>query len=269
MRLPSSLRDSHPEAIGDWLPRQALLFAAIITATTLAAPSAIAGPEANPIDGSLLFLYSINGGEDPGGANAPPPGTTPWLKALITQAGAGAVNIALTTNLGNGGYAISWGFNMKKDTDFSSSAFTYICSSAGNDVCAGMNSNSYVWDPNNVNMQNNWKGFDMKLDLPNREARRLDDGTTLNIVVRRDGITPDDFNVPIAGDPINSEYSAVHVGGYGNGTRTYSTTLLDNPSNGTPAPAPLPVLGAVAAFKASRRLRRRLKPTAAAAPRSA
>ena len=70
-------------------------------------------------------------------------------------------------------------------------------------------------------------------------------------------------------DPINSEYSAVHVGGYGNGTRTYSTTLLDNPSNGTPAPAPLPVLGAVAAFKASRRLRRRLKPTAAAAPRSA
>ena len=35
------------------------------------------------------------------------------------------------------------------------------------------------------------------------------------------------------------------------------------------APGPLPILGAVAAFKASRRLRNRLKPTAAAAPRSA
>jgi hypothetical protein len=113
---------------------------------------------------------------------------------------------------------------------------------------------SYIWNPNQVNMQNNWKGFDMEFLLPNEKANRLDDGTELTIRVGRSGITPGAFNYPVVGDFTNGEFTAVHVGGYG-----YSTTLLDDPLVGTPVPGPLPILGAVTAYHASRRLRRRLK----------
>ena len=246
----------------------------------------MAGPEFFGKD--LLFKYSINGGEDPAGANSPPPSTTkPWLTAFIKVADVpDAVDIVLTTNLGTTNlgekaYAISWGFNMKPseieiplgEPLYLPGDFSYSCSATGpKNPCLGMGpligvfddkNSSYIWNPNKVNMQNGWKGFDMEFLLPNEKANRLDDGTTLTIRVSRTGITPAAFNYQAKDDPNKLDYSAVHVGGYG-----YSTTLLDD-SPGTPAPGPLPVLGAVAAFKASRRLRNRLKPTAAAAPRSA
>lgn len=87
----------------------------------------------------------------------------------------------------------------------------------------------------------------MKFDLPNNKANRLDDGTVLTIHVGRAGITPAAFNYPVVGDPLNGEYTAVHVG--------------------TDVPGPLPILGAVTAYQASRRLRRRLR--SAQAPRLA
>lgn len=278
--LRNPLREgTFPEGAKKWLPGRVLASAAMIAAAALASPGAMAGPVVQP-DGSLLFLYSVNGGADPSGANPPPPGPTPWLKALIKQAGPNAVDIILTPSLGGDAYALSWGFNMKPsevenpvgEPLYLPSDFTYSCSSTGNDVCAGMGplngvfsatTGSYIWDPNNVNMQNGWTGFDMKFDLPNAKANRLEDGTVLTIRVGRSGITPDAFNYPVVGDTLNGEYTAAHVGGYG-----YSTTLLDNPGNGTPAPGPLPILGAAAAFQASRRLRRRLKPVAVVAPRS-
>lgn len=155
VQLLSSLRDSLPNAIGAWRPRRALLGSAIITATALASPGAIAGPVVQP-GGSLLFLYSINGGADPTGANPPPPGTTPWLTALIQQAGPDAVDIVLTPSLGAAAYAISWGFNMNpEEINFPASAFTYSCSSTGKDVCDKKEATSYIWDPNMINMRNN------------------------------------------------------------------------------------------------------------------
>ena len=164
------------------------------------------------------------------------------------------MDIVPTPSLGGAAYAISWGSNMMpEEIDFPASAFTYGCSSTGKDVCAKMKPNSYIWDPNMINMQNGWQGFDMKFDLPNNESNRLDDGTVLTIHVGRSGFTPGAFNDPVVGDPLNGEYTAVHVGGYG-----YSTTLLDDPL-GTDVPGPLPILGAVTAYQASRRLRRRLR----------
>lgn len=276
MKLLSSCRHLPPEEIVHRWPGKLAFFTAIITATALASPAAMAGPVVQP-DGSLLFLYSVNGGADPTGANPPPPGAAPWLKALIKQAGPDAVDIVLTPSLGGDAYAISWGFNMKPseiedpagDPLYQPGDFTYSCSSTGNDVCAGMGpvsglftdkNSSYIWDPNQVNMQNGWKGFDMKFILPNEKARRLDDGTEVTIRVGRSGITPGAFNYPVLGDLTNGEFTAAHVGGYDG----FSTTLLDNP--GTPVPGPLPLLGAATAFQASRRLRRRLQTVAA--PRS-
>ena len=237
----------------------------------------MAGPVLNP-DGSLLFKYSINGGENPTD-NPDPPGPKPWLTALIKQAGADAVDIILTPSLGDEAYAISWGFNMKPseiedplgEPLYLPGDFTYSCSASGiKDPCFGMGpisgifddkSGDYIWNPNKVNMQNGWKGFDMEFLLPNEKANRLDDGTILTIRVGREGITPGAFNYPVVGDFTNGEFTAVHVGGYG-----YSTTLLDDPLVGTPVPGPLPILGAVTALQASRRLRRRLKSVQAPLP---
>ena len=69
--------------------------------------------------------------------------------------------------------------------------------------------------------------------------------------------------IVVQGELVNG---AAKVQGISNGG---SGVVGDPPGDPQSAPAPLPVLGAAAAFQASRRLRRRLKPTAAAAPRSA
>ncbi|MFN7227969.1 MAG: hypothetical protein ACK5UG_02840 [Synechococcaceae cyanobacterium] len=238
----------------------------MLAGVLLASPAG-AGPVVLP-DGSLEFLYSINGGEDPLGNNPDPLGPKPWLKALISEVKLGsrgnetsAVDITLTTSLGPGGFAKEWAFNLKPEllNEFTRDQFTFECTSTGNDVCSGMTDSSYVWDPNNVRVPNGWSGFDLAFLLPTAKAKRLSDGTTLTLrMMRKGGITPAAFNFPVTGDPLG-EYTAVHVGGIGEGSR-YSTTLLDDPP--ASAPMPLPVLGALAAFSASRRLRRRL----AAAP---
>jgi len=96
------------------------------------------------------------------------------------------------------------------------------------------------------------------------KVNRLTGTEHFDIIV--DGLTRDAFNATNNGDDDEEDstkglFAAAKLNGYGG-----SATLLDPPFGGTPpdeVPGPLPLLGAVSAFQASRRLRSRLS-----APRS-
>ncbi len=218
-------------------------------------------------DGSLEFLFDDVAYA--GASNKPPDPLSPdyWLKAVISAVDSDTVKISLQANLKDipAAYIESVAFNLDP---FATGTNLTCAASAG--ICTGSPGNAptkwnYRFNKDNVDLPNRASGFDFELLLPNaNNANRLTGIEEFNITV--DGLSVDAFNFENNGKPnsIKGLFGAAKIQGYGG-----SATLLDPPGDPQSVPAPLPVLGAVAAFKASRRLRRRLKPTAAAAPRSA
>ncbi len=141
------------------------------------------------------------------------------------------------------------------------------CDDYGTTICSNYNIQATI---DGYDIEGNAVGdFDLGFNLTgtgqNGGSGRLTKGKTVKFVLTGTNLTPDALlgRIEVQGEFVNI---AAKVQGISNGG---SGVVADPLTNGTPAPGPLPVLGAVAAFQASRRLRRRLKPTAAAAPRSA
>ena len=223
--------------------------------------------------GGLEFLFK-EAAFAPG--NQPPDPRTGdyWLRAVISEAAIqvgsevkSGVQISLQANLKDSPAAFieSVAFNL----DPFAVASNLACVNTPGSICAGAASPTpdpsqwgYRFAENNVDLPNEANGFDFEVILPNSgSANRLTGSEQFIFTV--EGLSVNAFNAVNQGSPnsLQGLFSAAKIQGYDG-----SATLLDGP--GTPVPGPLPLLGAAAAFQASRRLRRRLKPSAAVAPRS-
>jgi hypothetical protein len=217
-------------------------------------------------DGSLEFLFDDVAYD--GASNKPPDprSSNYWLKAVISAVDSDTVKISLQANLKDTpeAYIESVAFNLDPfatGTNLACAATPGICTGSPGNAPTKWN---YRFDKDDVDLPNRASGFDFELLLPNaNSANRLTGVEQFNITV--DGLSVGAFNNENNGKPnsIKGLFGVAKIQGYGG-----SATLLDPPGDETSVPGPLPILGAVAAFKASRRLRNRLKPTAAAAPRS-
>jgi hypothetical protein len=204
-------------------------------------------------EGAKTFTFFLNqsrfdGG--PGSVNDPSltkhePGDY-WLKAVFQQMGQGEVKLSLMANLdpNSGAFISSAAFNLANDIGISS----VTCLSGS----ACVNPASKL-DYNDVNMANNIRGLDLEFLLPTSNApgtNRLDGKDTVAFTILGDDLTFQSFlalNQPSQGG-VEGIYAAARLQGYGEGSSIVYKEV----------PGPLPVLGAVAAFQASRRLRRRL-----------
>jgi hypothetical protein len=209
-----------------------------------------------------------------------------WLKAIISNVisdnGVSGVKISLQANLNDdpAAYIERVAFNLNPFRQIQPRN-KLRCAATTPNICTGNPFKEpkpaqwgYLFEDNDVDLPNRASGFDFELILPNsNKANRLTGTEHFDIIV--DGLTRDAFNATNNGDDDEDNednstkglYAAAKLNGYGG-----SATLLDPPFGGTPpdeVPGPLPLLGAAAAFKASRRLRSRLKTAAAAAPQSA
>lgn len=111
-------------------------------------------------------------------------------------------------------------------------------------------------------------GFDLGFNFTgtgqNGGAGRLTDAKSVRLNLTGTALSAKDLLgvIKVKGVDVNA---AAKVQGIRNG----GSGVVADPPGGEPVPGPLPILGAAAAFQASRRLRHRLKSGAAAVPRSA
>jgi len=205
----------------------------------------------NESDKTLTFFLNqsrFDGG--PGSVNDPSltkhaPGDY-WLKAVFQEVGQGEISLRLMANLfpNSGAFIRSVAFNLANDIGISSIAYL-----SGN-ACTNPASDLKY---NDVNMANNIRGLDLELLFPTSNApgtNRLDGKDTVDFTILGDDLTFQSFlalNQPSQGG-VEGIYAAARLQGYGEGSSIVYKEV----------PGPLPVLGAVAAFQASRRLRRRL-----------
>jgi len=174
-----------------------------------------------------------------------------WMEAVIRNNGtgvngAGSVKLTLNANLddASGAFISSVAFNLLGSID----GLDVICNPGA--ACANLNYDS-------INMSNNVRGLDLELLFPtsnNPRTDRLDGTDSVSFTITGDGLTFNSFNAvnDTKQGGLDKIYTAARLQGYDDG----SSTLLDGPTE--PVPGPLPLLGGVAAFQASRRLRRRL-----------
>ena len=221
--------------------------------------------------GSLTFLFKNN---IPG--NPPPTGTPEyWLKAVVrplvvdTTPQTGTIFIDLISNLQSPSEFIgSVGFNVTDPiTNLQASCWdaSSIGCSKSTSLIPGTSAlkAEYLFDqPPKLDLQNNAKGFDLKISLPSNgnNGNRLQNNEQATFMLTGDGLTPayfDATNEPYKNGTIEGLYTAAHIQGIPGG---YSTTITDPES----APGPLPLLGAGVALGFSRRLRQRLSLKAAA-----
>jgi hypothetical protein len=203
-------------------------------------------------DDSLTFLFKdtrfdkSNANNDPSftlGEN-PNTGTNSWLEAVIKNSNTtNSVILTLDANLTKASAAF-----------ISSVAFNLVDGSTISSVCAGTIPESncvnqdFTYDSDNINMANGIKGLDFRLNFPlagGPNSDRLDHYDTFSFIITGSNLNFRSFNedIDIDGDGI---YAAARLQGYGGSSTIYS------------APGPLPILGVAAAFRTSRRLRRRL-----------
>jgi len=230
--------------------------------------------------------------------NAPVPENTPdpgpagsyWLRAIVSQdaklANQVTVRLEANTTLTSGAFIDSVafsiaGYNGGVVMKCSPPATSGICATGPSVTPPDNKQNPQSWgytnhpNPGQVNLPNQAKGLDLQIFLPTSNkpgVDRLNGAEHVEFLLQSSYDTKNFNNLqqalfgatPLAGGP-NGDYTAVaKMQGYGG-----STTLFDGPPE--PAPAPLPLLGAIAAFQASRRLRRRLQaaPEAAVEPSTA
>lgn len=173
-----------------------------------------------------------------------------WMEAVIRNNGAGSVELTLNANLddASGAFISSVAFNLLGTID----ELNVTCNSGA--ACATPASNLNY---DSINMSNNVRGLDLELLFPrsnNPRTDRLDGTDSVSFTITGDGLTFNSFNAvnDTKQGGLDEIYTAARLQGYDDG----SSTLLDGPTE--PVPGPLPLLGGVAAFQASRRLRRRL-----------
>jgi hypothetical protein len=204
----------------------------------------------------LIFEFSdsINGAPP---SSSPNPGGPPWLIAKISDI-AGGVMIELESRLVGTEFISNIGFNLDdKQFDSRSSGLTVECS-PNTGPCLTDLSSKYSQNEFSVTSgQNNSggvSGFDLGI-LFGVNQFQGESTTTINII--GNGLTANEFN------RLNSDglLMAAKVQGIGSGGKGSGEI------GGTEVPGPLPILGVVAAFRTSRRLRRRLASARLAAGR--
>ncbi|MFM7513494.1 MAG: hypothetical protein ACKO5F_03860 [Synechococcus sp.] len=122
----------------------------------------------------------------------------------------------------------------------------------------------FTYNPDNINMANGINGLGLRLNFPVDKPNRLDLNDPLSFIITGTNPNFGSFNnfIDIGGEEV---YAAARLQGYGidvnnDGDGDSSSTIYS-------APGPLPLLGIAAAFRASRRLRRRLSSAHLAAGR--
>jgi hypothetical protein len=202
-------------------------------------------------DDSLTFLFrdtrfdKSNANNDPSsvlGEN-PNTGDDSWLEAVIKKNTDNSVILTLDANLteASAAFISSVAFNLAKGSTISSVCAVTIPGSN----CVDQD---FTYDPDNITMANGINGLDFRLNLPlagGPNSDRLDHYDTFSFIITGSNLVFSSFNEPI---DIDGEgiFAAARLQGYGGSSTIYS------------APGPLPILGVAAAFRTSRRLRRRL-----------
>jgi hypothetical protein len=196
-----------------------------------------------------LFKDAENDPNDPsftvGGNPAFGDDSESWLRAVIENRdkynGKDAVKLTLDANLTkeSGAFISSVAFNLGMNADIDS-----ICRVTG----SGCTNQDFNYSPGSIDMANGIKGLDLELLFPtanNSGSDRLDHYDSFSFIISGDKLDFSSFYnfIDINGQDV---YSAARLQGYGGSSTIYS------------APGPLPLLGIAAAFRTSRRLRRRL-----------
>jgi hypothetical protein len=223
-----------------------ILFAAVAAAALgMAEPAA-----AQPVDdGNSLTLYFNQALYSGGSSSVNNPSSTKdgsdWLIAIIKNGtAANTVELTLQSKLtaASGAFISSAAFNL----DGNAAIQSVTCGPSP--ICV---SPAYSLNYDGVNMSNGIKGLDLELLFATSNAAdRLNGKDTVSFLITGTGLTYQSFNA--ATNETDNIFTAARLQGYGG-----SATLLDGPPES--APGPLPILGLVAAFQASRRLRRRLR----------
>jgi len=169
-----------------------------------------------------------------------------WLKAVFKEVGQDKLRLYLTANLveNSGAFISSVAFNLLDDIALSS----VQCLSGA--ACAEP---AFNLNYNGVNMANNIQGLDLQLLFPmanNPGTNRFGGTDSVSFTIKGTGLTFLSFNALNEPPPggVDGIYAAARLQGYGEGSSTVFAEV----------PGPVPLLGAMAAFQASRRLRRRL-----------
>ena len=205
-------------------------------------------------DDSLTFLFKdtlfdkSNANNDPSltlGEN-PNTGDDSWLEAVLKNTNTpNSVILTLDANLtkASAAFISSVAFNL---VDTKNSSISSVCA-VTNPESSCVNQD-FTYDPDNINMANGIKGLDFRLNFPTKNSPnsdRLDNYDTFSFIITGSNLTFESFNTAIDVDG-EGIFAAARLQGYGGSSTIYS------------APGPLPILGVAAAFRTSRRLRRRL-----------
>lgn len=201
---------------------------------------------------------------------AAPSGTGPWLQALIKDVSPGKVTITLNSLLQNSSEFFSGAaddpsapvgiaFNLKD----SSISLSGNCSVLQGDGCliGGPQLAQPSAGVNGISSESQFQGFDVALFLdplflatPPSTAGRFNGDDIIQYTFTGTGLTADQF---VATNP-SSYCSAAKIGTLPNGSNTVVAAFCPRQIPSSEVPAPLPLLGAGAAFGFSRKLRRRI-----------
>lgn len=172
-----------------------------------------------------------------------------WLEAMFTNNTDKSNSVILTLNanlaIDSGAFISSVAFNLTENASISS-----VCINPAN--CTAQD---FTFERDNINIANGISGLDLRLNFPTKKNDRLDLNDPISFIITGTNLNFSSFNsfVNIGGEDV---YAAARLQGYGmdingDGDGDSSSTIYS-------APGPLPILGVAAAFRTSRRLRRRL-----------
>lgn len=202
----------------------------------------------------LTIFYDQSRFQTPNDINDPvntkPDGSNYWLKANFENHGNDTVLLTLTANLkeASGAFIKEVGFNLSNDFNFSGGI------SVGGKACT-QQPGDCQFDEDNVNMANGIKSMDLGISLPTgKNAGRLEGTGEAKFMIKGSGLTADLFNT-LSPDGF---LSAAKLQGYGIDSNGDGKVDVEGSSTIYNTPGPLPILGVAAAFRTSRRLRRRL-----------
>lgn len=193
----------------------------------------------------LIFEFSdsINGAPP---SSSPNPGGPPWLIATISDI-AGGVMIELESRLAGTEFISNIGFNLNDDKfNDRSSDWAVNCITG---PCLTNFSSKYSQNEFSVTSGQNNPGGVSDFDLGLLFGTNQFQGESTAIInIIGDGLTANEFNrLNSNGLLMAAKVQGIGPGGNGSGE-----------IGGTAVPGPLPLLGVAAAFRTSRRLRRRL-----------
>ena len=212
--------------------------------------------------------------------NGASPGTSPaedgtWLTLQIKDIGSAGVSILFAPTLSGSEYITKVGLNLTDGSSASlldglKAACIPASQSSGATICSSFNPDSdFVAQENGYSITGGAvDGFDLGFDFTgagtNGGSDRLANGKSVRFDLTGSALRTADLL-----GAINVKGFNVNVAAKVKGIAGLEEELSGEIGDPVPVPGPLPLLGAAAAFQASRSLRRRLKVRAAVAPRSA